>query len=222
MTARLGPDHPDTLSTRATLANAYRAAGRTGDAVRMDEETLRLRMSKLGHDHPDTLNSRNNLAAGSESTGRWVDAEQQRQEGLARRRKTTKSDSPLLAADLAGLGWNLLKQSKWSEAEPVLRECLAIREKVIPNEWPCFNAMSQLGGALLGQGKYAEAEPLVVPGYEGMKAREAKIPAQARPRLLEAAERVVRLYEAWGKPEKATEWKAKLGLNDLPKDVFAR
>jgi hypothetical protein len=54
-----------------------------------------------------------------------------------------------------------------------------------------------------------------------MKAREAMIPAPARPGLTEAAERVVRLYEAWGKPGKATEWKAKLGLADLPADVFA-
>jgi FtsP/CotA-like multicopper oxidase with cupredoxin domain len=29
-------------------------------------------------------------------------------------------------------------------------------------------------------------------------------------------------YEAWGKPGKAAEWKAKLGLADLPADVFAR
>ena len=45
-----------------------------------------------------------------------------------------------------------------------------------PDDWPRFNAMSLLGGALLGQGRYAEAEPLIVAGYEGMKAREAKIP----------------------------------------------
>ena len=33
---------------------------------------------------------------------------------------------------------------------------------------------------------------------------------------------MVRLYEAWGKPEQAAAWKAKLGLPDLPADVFAR
>jgi hypothetical protein len=82
--------------------------------------------------------------------------------------------------------------------------------------------MSQLGGAVLGQGRYAEAEPLVVPGYEGMKAREARIPATAKPRLAEAAVRVVRLYEAWGKADQATAWKARLGMEDLPADVFAR
>ena len=41
-------------------------------------------------------------------------------------------------------------------------------------------------------------------------------------RLHEGAEQVVRLYEAWGKPEEATAWKARLGLTDLPADVFAR
>ena len=82
--------------------------------------------------------------------------------------------------------------------------------------------MSLLGGSLLGQGRYAEAEPLVVQGYEGMKARESRIAVPFRSRLREAAERVIRLYEAWGKPEQAAAWKQKLGLGDLPADVFAR
>jgi hypothetical protein len=82
--------------------------------------------------------------------------------------------------------------------------------------------LSLLGGALSGQKRYAEAEPLVLGGYEGMKARAAKIPPAGKGRLPEAAERIVHLYEAWGRFDKATEWKAKLGLADLPGDVFAR
>jgi hypothetical protein len=55
-----------------------------------------------------------------------------------------------------------------------------------------------------------------------MKAREDKLPVPRKRRLAEAAVRVVWLYEAWGKPEQAAEWKAKLSLADLPADVFAR
>jgi hypothetical protein len=55
-----------------------------------------------------------------------------------------------------------------------------------------------------------------------MKAREARIAGPERFRLREAAERVIRLYEAWGKPEQAARWKAKLGMPDLPTDVFAQ
>jgi hypothetical protein len=82
--------------------------------------------------------------------------------------------------------------------------------------------MSQLGGSLLRQGRYAEAEPLIIAGYEGMKARAAKIPGPGKHRLREAGERVIRLYEALGKPDQAAAWKAKLGMPDLPADLFAR
>jgi hypothetical protein len=54
-----------------------------------------------------------------------------------------------------------------------------------------------------------------------MKAREPRIPATSKFVLRDAAERVVRLYEAWVKPEEVTPWKAKLGPTDLPADVFA-
>jgi hypothetical protein len=92
----------------------------------------------------------------------------------------------------------------------------------MPDDWSRFHAMSLLGGALLGQGQYAEAELLLVQGYEGMRVRQARIPASNKPRLPEAVEWMVRLYEAWGKPDKAAEWKSKLRLTDLPADVLAR
>ena len=123
---------------------------------------------------------------------------------------------------MAQLGHYLLKQREWSEAEPVLRECLAIRADGPARRLEHLNTRSLLGGALLSQEKYAEAEPLILAGYEGLKARQAKIPPPARPRLAEAAQRVVRLYDAWGKPDRAAAWKARFGLTDLPADVFAR
>jgi serine/threonine protein kinase len=221
--AKLGPDHPDTLISRDNLAAAYRAAGRRDEAIRLHEAVLRASEAKLGPDHPDTLISRNNLALSYESVGRWADAEPLRRDALARRRRAENPASPRLAADLAGLGSDLLEQAKWSEAEPFLRECLAIRAKALPDTWLRFHAMSLLGEALMGQGRYAEAEPLIVPGFQEMRARSSSIPEQSRVRLLsEAAGRVVRLYEAWGKPAEAAAWKLRLGLADLPADVFAR
>ena len=178
--------------------------------------------SKLGANHPDTLTTETNLASVYASLDRWADAEPLFRDALARLRKTEKPGSLVLAGELAALGLSLLKQAKWQEAEPLLRECLVIHGKAIPFEWQRFNTISMLGGALLSQGRYREAEPLVVQGYEGIKAREAKIPAAAKSLFPAAAERVVRLYEAWGKPKQAAMWKAKLGLADLPADVFAR
>ena len=47
----LGPDHPDTLTSRNNLAIAYRAAGRPGEAVTLHEQTLAARERVLGPDH---------------------------------------------------------------------------------------------------------------------------------------------------------------------------
>jgi hypothetical protein len=125
---------------------------------------------------------------------------------------------------MASFGLNLLEQEKWEDAEPIVRECLAIREKFQPDGWPTFNIRSMLGGSLLGQKKYALAEPLLLAGYEGMKAREATILAAGKPRLSEAGERLVKLYDAWRKPEKAAAWRNKLGVKfpELPSNVFTR
>src|SRR5262249_12980415 len=96
------------------------------------------------------------------------------------------------------------------EAEPPLREALAILEAKHPEDWSRFDVQSRLGASRLGQAKYAEAEPLLLAGYEGLKAREATIPAPSKSRLTEAGARVVRLDEDWGQAEKATQWRAKL------------
>ena len=53
-----GPDHPETLVCRDGLAIAYRAAGRTPEAIKMHEGTLELYTAKFGPDHSDTLISR--------------------------------------------------------------------------------------------------------------------------------------------------------------------
>ena len=64
--------------------------------------------------------------------------------------------------------------------------------------------------ALAEQKKFQEAEPLLVEGYSGMKAREAKIPPTAKTRLPEAIQRLVDLSVAWEKPEQAADWQKPL------------
>ncbi len=106
----------------------------------------------------------------------------------------------------------LLEAGKYAEAEPPARECLALREKQIPDDWRGFNAKSMLGGSLLGRKKYAGAEPLLLSGYQGMKQRENTIPVESKPRLKEALQRLVQLYESINRLDQAAEWKQKLEL----------
>jgi tetratricopeptide (TPR) repeat protein len=216
---KLGIDAGDTLRNRIHLAIDYEEAGGSREPISLQEERLKLCEAKSGPNHPSTLQSRNNLAQAYESIGRWVEAERLYRETSARRRNSDHPDAGLLAGDLVGLGRLLLRQSRWAEAEPLLRKSLDIRN--LAGGRGRYHALNLLGGALLGQGRYVDAEPLIVQGYEGMKPRGASIAVGERSSLREAGERVVRLYEAWGKPEQAAAWKAKLGMSDLPADVFA-
>jgi tetratricopeptide (TPR) repeat protein len=176
--SRLGADHPDTLRSQGNLAAAYRAGGRTAEAIRIFEELLPADRKGFGLDHPQTLDDMNNLASAYDAAGRH------------------------------------------DRSEPLLRECLSARERKWPDSWQTFNTRSQLGGSLMGRENYAVAEPLLIQGYEGLKARKAKIPAPSRTRLREAASRIVKLYESWGRPKKAAEWGDRLA-DDLPKGIDA-
>jgi tetratricopeptide (TPR) repeat protein len=218
---RLRPDHPNTLIVMNNLGEGYKAAGQLDRALPLLREAA-TGVEKQRFNHPRAGQILNSLIGLQEQLKRFDEAEAWRRKRVAVVKERRGAGSLEYAAELSALGANLLQQEKWTDAEPVLRESLALREKREPGAWATHSTRSLVGGALLGQKQYAEAEPLLVQGYEGLKARAATIPPAARSRLTEAAVRLVRLYEAWGKPEQAAAWKAKLGLADLPADVFAK
>ncbi|WP_189136057.1 tetratricopeptide repeat protein, partial [Wenjunlia tyrosinilytica] len=58
----LGPHHPDTLTTRHNLAHSYRQAGRTDDAIGLEERVVGELREVLGVDHPWTIEAMEALA----------------------------------------------------------------------------------------------------------------------------------------------------------------
>jgi len=220
--AKFGPDHDETLYSTNLLALCYEDAGRLNEAAPLLEETLKLRKSKLGPDHLATLISMNNLAGAYRSLGRLREAVSLYEETVKLEKAKLGPDHPERLKTLNNLAGAYLDMKKWIDAENIARDCLDHRVKKLPDEWTRFHTMSQLGASLAGQKKYGEAEPHLVQGYEGLKAREAKIPGSGRKPLAAAASRIVPFYESWGKTDKANEWKSKLGLRDLPASVFAQ
>ena len=196
--------------------------GRQDEGIALLESTVKRMDAKLGRDHRVTLLCRVFLASAYEGVGRWSEAEALERDVLARRRKLLGPENVAVASSLSELGRNLINRGRFTEAEPLLREAFAFYEKSQLRSWMCFHTMSLLGGALLAQARYAEAESLVISGYEGMKALQSRIAAIDWFVLSEAAERVIALYEKWNKPAQAATWKTRLGLGDLPADVFAR
>jgi eukaryotic-like serine/threonine-protein kinase len=152
----------------------------------------------------------NNLAWGYQAAGKLDLALPLFEETLKAIRTKLGPDHPNTLTSMNSLGDVYIRVGQPAKAEPLLRECLAFREKKEPDAWRTFGTKSMLGAALLGQKKYSEAEPLLLDGYQGMKQREASIPPPAKIRLIDALERLVRLYEATGNKDKAREWQNKL------------
>jgi tetratricopeptide (TPR) repeat protein len=220
--ATLPPDHPDTLHCMFDLAVIYQFNGRLFEAIPLFEEALKLRKAKLGPDDLGTLQSMRGLAWAYRETDRLDDAVQLTAEALELYKVKLSLDLPYaldtMAVHAGALGRLRLQQKNYVEAAPLLREGLLQLKRQVPNDWSRFHYESLLGASLLAQNdpkKFDEAERLLKEGYEGMKEREAKIPAPLKHHLTEAGERVVRLYDEWGKPEKAAEWRAKLA-RELP------
>jgi tetratricopeptide (TPR) repeat protein len=203
----IGPDSSEALDRIHQQAHAL-AATKPREAEPLFREALEGYRKVQGPEGALTLDLTLDLATLLSESGRHADAEPFFRAALEQLPKHPTLGDVRKANVRAMLGRSLLEQSKWTEAEPILREALAIREKVAPDHWGTFNSRSQIGGSLLGQKKYADAEPWLISGYEGMKAREATIPPPARPRLAEALERLVRLYEALGKKDEAERWRA--------------
>jgi tetratricopeptide (TPR) repeat protein len=204
-TRKFGRDDPRTLSTAAILGAVYLQAGRPKDAIPLLEEA-----DRADRQHASPRSSSRELVEAYTRAGEHGKLANLLLPQLPDARQALPKDSPELAGLLAQIGQGLLAQQRWSEAEPLLRECLAIRTATQPDAWTTFNTQSMLGAALVGQKKRAEAEPLLLKGYHGLKAREQAIPAEGKPRLTEALERLVQIYEALDRKDEAAKWRKEL------------
>jgi eukaryotic-like serine/threonine-protein kinase len=207
---KLGPFHPDTIYTIDNLGSSYQAAGEPDKAMNMFQ-TAAEGLEKLNFAHGaagliiwhlcDSLERRKQFDRADLWRGKW----------LAAAKKMHGPDSAAYAEVLANQAEFTIPNQRYPEAESMLRECLAILKKQPTDSVMMFLAKSMLGGALLSQKRYAEAEPLLIEGYEGVKAHEAQMsPLSARFCVRQSGQRVVQLYQAWGKAEKAAEWRMNL------------
>lgn len=102
----------------------------------------------------------------------------------------------------------LLKTQRAKEAEQTARECMSIREATLgDNDWRRASAKCLVGEVLLAQDRYADAEPMLTEGLKVLD-EQADTPED---RIRNVRECVAKLYESWGKPEKAEEYRGHAG-----------
>ena len=157
----LGPDHPDTLTSRNNLAMACRAVGRTAEAIPLLEGTVADCERVLGPDHPYTLGFRNNLAMVYEAAGRTAEAIPLYERALADHERVLGPDHPVTLTSRNNLAMAYKDVGRTAEAITLLERTLADRERVPGPDHPdTLGSRNNLAMAYKDAGRTAEAIPL--------------------------------------------------------------
>ena len=208
----LSPEHPDTLLSMGNLADTVAKQGKYAEAETLFAQAIEISRRVMGRDHPRTLGFLSDSGVMYQRQGKFALAEANIKEALAGRRRTLGSDHPETMEGAADLALALLSQRKFVESERLAREALEFNRKKNPDDWPRFRAESLVGASLSGQKNYGDAERLLLDSYLGMVERKGKpgwMGASTTRFLDETRGWIVQLYEAWGKPDKAAEWRQK-------------
>jgi tetratricopeptide (TPR) repeat protein len=203
-----GPEHPEVAAGTNTLGGVLEAKGDLVGAERLYRASLDMRRRLLGPEHPDTTRSMYALAYLLRGKGDAEGAVRLGREVLALRGRVLSDSHPMVAGTMLLVGQGLMDLHREREAEAMLRECLALRQQSLPpGHWLIASAESILGECLTAEGRYQDAEPLLLRGRASLEAARGRA---GDPRVVQATRRLVALYEAWGRPLRAAEWRAKL------------
>jgi eukaryotic-like serine/threonine-protein kinase len=199
-----GNDHPDVAINLNNLAGLLSAKGDYAASEPLYREALAISRKNLGEEHPGVASAMDNLAYLLHRKGDYEGAEPLYRRALEIRRKKLPKGHPDIAYSLSGLGELLFDKGSPESAEPLLREGLEIRLKTLPEgDRRTAQTKSILGGCLTALRRYDEAEPLLVEGYSILRVKRGERHKVTQ----EALKRLVNLYEVWGKPEKAAEYR---------------
>jgi tetratricopeptide (TPR) repeat protein len=204
----LGEDHPGTLNAVNMLGVLYWQEGRYAEAEPLLVRALADRRRVLGEEHPNTVISMANLGQLYLSQGRYAEAEALFTKTIEVDRRVRGPEHPYIRRHLTSLANLRIAQHRYAEAESILREVLTDPGSEGPDTWRTSERRSLLGVCLMWQSRFAEAEALLISGYRGLVERRSDLPAIVSAR--DAGTRLLELYDSWGKPEKAAEWRKEL------------
>jgi eukaryotic-like serine/threonine-protein kinase len=127
--AKLGTDHPDTLTSMNNLATCYQDVGKLELALPLLEETLKLSRAKQGADHPITLTIMNNLALGYQEAGKLDLALPLLEETLKLWKAKKGADHPSTLTSMNNLALGYRAAGKLDLALPLFQESAVGIEK---------------------------------------------------------------------------------------------
>ncbi|MEE8525103.1 MAG: tetratricopeptide repeat protein, partial [Thermoanaerobaculia bacterium] len=203
----LGGDHVEVAKCLHSLAWIHGARGERGEAERLYRQALAMLRKLRGDDHPELAPTLGQLAGILKAKGDYEGAERLYRQALQIRRQALGDDSPYLVIQLTDLAQLLVDKGDLAAAERSLDEALAIGRKAFPGgHWRISYAETVLAECLIASGGHEQAEGLLLDAYEVL----AKLKGERAPATLKTLQRLVRLYESWGRSDRAEAFQTDL------------
>jgi len=208
---RLGPDHPEVGELSAELGELLRLEGKPG-AERYLRDGIAVERRAAGGDHPEVMINVMHLADLLQHRGDLAPAESLYREAIAGGERLNPGGHSLTSEALFGLAEIELTHGDTVRATADIHRALAIDERIygVEHRYMYGGVRNQLAEILIGQRDYAGAERILIDVFEA-SSRQWGI---SNPRTQRCVGRLVHLYEAWGKPERAQEYRRYLQRPD--------
>jgi serine/threonine-protein kinase len=199
-----GDDHPNTLTILANYGWFLQLKGELEESERVRREVLVLRQRTLGEGHALVGYAKSNLANVLYERGRLAEAEDLYGEAVANLEKTLGSDHQYVAAALTGLARVYAERGDEARVTATVDRAVSIWRKELPDgHWWIANAQAALGLCYLQERKYSEAERVLLANLAVLEKQRGADSADAR----RVRAWLVKLYEAWGRPESAARYR---------------
>jgi serine/threonine-protein kinase len=174
-------------------------------AAPLYRDVLAIRRRYLGEAHSLFAQSLNNYAIFLRASGDGAAAESVSVLALEAYRRSVGEDHPDYGAALNSIAVGKLRRNDCAGAIPLFRRAAEIYERAVSRDFWLPNAIRiNLGRCLTDTKQYAEAERVLLASNERLARALGDTSGQAR----RARERLVALYDAWGRPARAAAFRS--------------
>jgi len=202
---QLGPDHPSLGNSLSNLGAALYLQKKYYEAENYYRQALTIDRRAMGDRHPDVATNLTNIGQALTMQKKYAEAEAVLAEALSIKRESIGADHPEVALTMTFLADSLCRSGKAAEAEKAAREALATNSARLGKDHPrTKESEGALGCAMVASGRYLEAEPYML---SFAAALEQNVGAEGD--LREVSQRIADMYAAWGKQDRAAEWRKK-------------
>ena len=212
-----GEGHAITATTMHDAGVIAASKGDLSSSEALFRKAMETHRKALGENHPLVAVTLNSLSRVLRDQGRYDEAADALEAALHMARPALGSEHQLVAIYTINLAAVELSRKQPEAAEALLREGLRVRAlapQLVPNrrrifpedDWSVGATKSLLGESLIALGRYSEGEAVLLDARREL----GMLSAPPRRDVDATIGRLIKLYEAWGKRDKAAVYQALL------------